>query len=154
MDPIFDTAPFNSDTSFIFSVSPDQKAFDASFGGLAVTHGIKGFAPIVTRTFSFSVHVSAADQGSEITLFISGFASTMPGANAHLLFSVNDQSMIVDFPENSNDEFDKQLIYKVGASSELRVTVFLLADRDSTSDAQASLNVTKIGNVAPAQTTS
>jgi hypothetical protein len=61
-----------------------------------------------------------------------------------LLFSVNDQSMVVDFPKNSDNDFVQQLNYKVGSASELRISVFLLADRDSKSDAVVNLNVLAI----------
>jgi hypothetical protein len=52
--------------------------------------------------------------------------------------------MVVDFPENSNSDFVKQLNYQVGPASELRIAVFLLPDRDSTLDAAVALNVLSI----------
>ena len=60
------------------------------------------------------------------------------------MFSVNDQSMVVDFPKNSNNDFVQQFNYKVGSASELRISVFLLADRDSESGAAVNLNVSAI----------
>ena len=62
----------------------------------------------------------------EIPFFVSGFVLSQKGVNGHLLFSVNDQTMVVDFPENSNNDFVQQLKYKVGDASELRISVFLL----------------------------
>jgi hypothetical protein len=80
----------------------------------------------------------------EIPFFVAGFVGTETGANGHLLFSVNDQTMVVDFPDSSNGDFVKQFNYEVGSASELRITIFLLADRDSASDAGVSLNVLSI----------
>jgi len=80
----------------------------------------------------------------EIPFAVSGNVFSQEGANGHLLFSVNDQSMVVDFPKNSDNDFVQQLNYKVGSASELRISVFLLADRDSKSDAVVSLNVLAI----------
>jgi len=44
----------------------------------------------------------------------------------------------------SEQEFLQEFKFKVGSAPEVRVTVFLLADHDSKSDAQVSLNVTTI----------
>jgi hypothetical protein len=52
--------------------------------------------------------------------------------------------MVADFPGKSEQEFLQEFKFKVGSASEIRVTVFLLADHDSKSDAQVSLNVTTI----------
>jgi hypothetical protein len=88
--------------------------------------------------------LSGADAGTEIPFFVSGYVATEKGANGHLLFSVSDQSWIVDFSESSDNDFVQQFNYKVGSASELRITIFLLADRDSASDAGVSLNVLSI----------
>ena len=52
--------------------------------------------------------------------------------------------MVVDFPKNSDNDFVQQFNYKVGSASELRISVFLLADRDSKSRAAVNLNVLPI----------
>ena len=121
---------FNSDVGFDIGFSDDKKAFTATFSGLVVSLDATGSAPIVTRVFSFALPLSGADPGMEIPFFVSGFVLSQEGANGHLLFSVNDQSMVVDFPKNSDNDFVQQFNYKVGSASELRISVFLLADRD------------------------
>ena len=126
--------------ALILAFSDDKEAFTATFSGLVVSLDATGSAPIVTRVFSFALPLSGADTGMEIPFFVSGFV----GANGHLLFSVNDQSMVVDFPKNSNNDFVQQFNYKVGSASELRISVFLLADRDSKSGAAVNLNVLAI----------
>ena len=140
-DTTFGGPTFNSNVEFDINISDDKKAFTVTFNGLGVSLAAKGSAPIVTRAFSFALSLSGCEPGVEIPFNIAGFVGGEKGANAHLLFSVNDQTMVVDFPENSNTDFSQQLKYKVGNASELRITVFLLADRDSTSDAGVALNV-------------
>ena len=88
---------FNSDVGFDIGFSDDKKAFTATFSGLVVSLDATGSAPIVTRVFSFALPLSGADPGMEIPFFVSGFVLSQEGANGHLLFSVNDQSMVVDF---------------------------------------------------------
>lgn len=145
-DLTFDSAPFNSSVRFDIDISSDKKAFTATFGdaGLGVDLGVKGTAPIVTRAFSFALKLSGAEPDSEIPFAVQGAAGVEQGANGHLLFSVNDQSIVVDFTEGSADSFLKQFNYKVGVASELRITVFLWIDRDSTSDAGGSVSVASI----------
>jgi len=145
VDATFGQAPtFNSEAGFSIAVSPDKKAFTATFSGLAVSIDGKSSAPIVTRTFSFSLPLSGADPGLEIPFFVSGFVIAEKGANGHLVFSVNDQTIVADFSVDSKNEFLQQLKYKVGDSTEVRITIFLLADRDSTSNSAVHLNVTAI----------
>jgi hypothetical protein len=143
-DTTFGGPTFNSDAGFNIGFSDDKKAFTATFSGLVVSLDATGSAPIVTRVFSFALPLSGANPGMELPFFVSGFVFSQEGANGHLLFSVNDQSMVVDFPQNSNNDFDQRLNYKIGYASELRISVFLLADRDSTSGAAVNLNVLAI----------
>jgi hypothetical protein len=140
----FGAPTFQSEVGFSIAVSPDKKAFTAAFSGLAANIDGKSAPPIVTRAFSFAVPLSGADPGSEIPFFVSGFVLSEKGANGHLAFSVNDQTIVADFPGNSNNSFVQQLKYKVGDATEARITVFLAADRDSTSDSGIALNVTTI----------
>ena len=57
---------------------------------------------------------------------------------------VNGQSIAVDFPAGSASSFVQQLKYKPDSSAEARLTVFLLASRDSRSDAGVNLSVNAI----------
>jgi len=141
----FGQAPtYNSDVGFSLGVSDDKKAFTATFDGLAISLDPKSSAPVVTRVFSFVLPLSGADPGTEIPFFVSGFVAAENGANGHLVFSINDQTMVADFPGNVETDFVQQLKFKVGSASEVRLTVFLLADHDSKSDAQVKLNVLSI----------
>ena len=101
----FNGPTFNGDVGFQLDLSDDKQAFTASFSGLIVSLGSKGSAPIVSRAFSFALPLSGSEPGAEIPFAISGFAGSERGANAHLLFSVNNQTMAVDFPE----DFERRL---------------------------------------------
>jgi hypothetical protein len=143
-DTTFGGPTFNSDVEFDINISDDKKAFTAGFSGLGVSLDAPGSGPIVSRVYSFALQLSGANPGMEFPFFVSGFISSQEGANGHLLFSVNDQSIVVDFPPNSDNDYVQQLNYKVGNATELRISIFLLADRDSKSSAAVSLDVLAI----------
>jgi len=105
------------------NVSADKKTFTAGFSGLVVSL-VPGSAPIATCVFSFALPLSGADPGLEIPFFVSGYIFSPEGANGHLLFSVNDQSMVVDFPKNSDNDYVQQLNYKVGSASSFGLAFF------------------------------
>ncbi len=144
-DATFGPGPtFNTDVGFDIALSPDKKAFTAMFSGLEAIIDGKSAPPIVTRVFSFSIPLAHAEPGQEIPFFVSGFAVAEKGANAHLMFTVNDQSTTACLPTESNEGFVHQLRYKATDATEARITVFLLANRDSNSDAAVHLNVSTI----------
>ena len=144
-DATFGPGPtFTTDVGFDIALSPDKKAFTALFSGLEAIIDGKTAPPIVTRVFSFSIPLTAAKPGQEIPFFVSGFAVAEKGANAQLVFSVNDQSSMAYLPTKSDEGFVHQLQYKATDAAEAKITVFLLANRDSKSDAAVHLNVTAI----------
>jgi hypothetical protein len=144
-DATFGPGPtFNTDIGFDIALSPDKKAFTALFGGLEAIIDGNSAPPIVTRVFSFSIPLKDTKPGQEIPFFVSGFATAQKGANAHLIFTVNDQSMVAYLPGESQEGFVHQLNYKATDATEAKITVFLLANRDSKSDAAVHLNVTAI----------
>ena len=73
-----------------------------------------------------------------------GHSASEKEASAHLVFSVNDQTTVVDFPVNSESSFVQQFKYKAGNAADARITVFLLADRDSRSNSGVQVNVATI----------
>ena len=124
-DATFGPGPtFSTDVGFDIALSPDKKAFTATFGGLEAIIDGKSAPPIVTRVFSFSIPLAHAEPGQEIPFFVSGFAVAEKGANAHLVFSVNDQSSIAYLPADSNEGFVHQLKYKATDATEARITCF------------------------------
>ena len=144
-DAIFGQGPtFSTDVGFDLAVSPDKKAFTASVSGLEAALDGKSASPIATRAFSFASPLSGTSPGQEIPFFVSGFAFSEKGANAHLIFTVNDQSMVAYLPGEPKEGFVHQLNYKAADATEAKITVFLLVNRDSKSDAAVHLNVTAI----------
>ena len=121
---------FANNIGFDIGVSEDKKAFTATFSGLDAIIDGRSASPVASRTFSFCIPLSGADSYEEIPFFVSGFAVSEKGANAHLMITVNDQTSVTDFPANSDGSFVQRLNYKPGAAAEARITVFLLADRD------------------------
>ena len=105
-------AKFTSDVGFNLAVSDDKKAFTASFSGLEVVLEGKSAPPIATRVFSFTIPLSGTDAWQEIPFAVQGFVASEKEANAHLVFTVNNQSTVMDFPANSNTSFTQQLKYK------------------------------------------
>ena len=146
LDPAFgQAAKFNTDVGFNLAVSDDKKAFTASFSGLEAVLEGKSAPPIATRVFSFTIPLTGTDPYQEIPFAVQGFVASQKEANAHLVFTVNNQSTVMDFPANSDTSFTQQLKYKPeDGATEARITVFLLADRDSTSDSAVHLNVSTI----------
>ena len=151
-DATFDSAlTFNTDVGFDIALSPDKKAFTATFGGLeAIINGTSA-PPIVTRVFSFSIPLKNVEPGQEIPFSVQGIAQLENGASAHLVFTVNEQSTTAYLPPGSKaddgalrDGFVHQMNYKATGAAEAKVTVFLLVNRDSKSGAGAYLNVSTI----------
>jgi hypothetical protein len=68
----------------------------------------------------------------EIPFFVSGFVLSQEGANGHLLFSVNDQSMVVDFPQNSDNDFVQQFNYN---AHKVRACAIMIAWHEATGPA-------------------
>ena len=143
-DATFGPGPtFNTDVGFELGLSPEKKAFTATFNALEAIIGIDS-PPIVTRVFSFSIPLADAKPGQEIPFFVSGTAEFEKGANAHLVLTVNDQSATAYFPAPPEAGFVHRLNYKATDAVEARVTVFLLVSRDSKSGTEAFLNVSAI----------
>jgi hypothetical protein len=143
-DATFGPGPtFNTDVGFTLALSSDKKAFTATFSAFEAIIEKKS-PPIATRVFSFSIPLADAEPGKEIPFFVMGTAEFEKGANAHLVFSVNDQSTTAYFPSSSDEGFVHRLNYKVTDAKEAKVTVFLLVSRDSTSEVEAYLNVSTI----------
>ena len=66
---------------------------------------------------------------------------TTEGATATIVFSVNGQTTVADFPANSEQGFDQVLKFTAPSPSECRLCVFLLVRRDSkNSNAEAFLS--------------
>src|SRR5215217_9441827 len=139
------TPTYQSDEKFDLAISDDKRALTLGFlEGFEVTvGGSKSPAPTATRAFFLVLPLEGYDDAErvEIEFFCSNaFVATTEGATATLVFSVNGQTTVADFPENSEQSFVHPLKFTAPSSSECRICVFLLVGRDSNSDAEAFLS--------------
>ncbi len=135
---------FQSDIVVDFGINPDKKAFTAIFAGLEAKIVTKSSPPIVTRTYSFVMPLSGVKPTTAFPIYLQGYIFNQQGANGHLIFTVNDQTTVADFTEPSDRSFLQQIDFKPGTASDLRVTIVLIADRDSATDAAVNLSVTAV----------
>lgn len=136
----------HSDVQFDLGVSPDKHAFTLTFGNLrvAVQSG-KSSAPMATRLFYLALPLEDEGKEVEIAFGVSGAVATLEGATATMVFSVNGQTIVADFPANSDQSYVQQLKFKAATAFECRLGVLLLAGRNSNnSNAEAFLNVSSI----------
>ncbi len=153
-----DSPSFKSAENFDYAASPDKKAFTITFNGFEATvaadklpaaatgrmRGEKSNTPVTTRAVSIVIPL-AGSKRIRTSLFASGFALTGKAASATLVFNVNGHNIVRNFPAGENREFIQRLDYRSTSATELRLTLFLIAEGDSTSgDASAFVNVSTI----------
>jgi hypothetical protein len=143
-DKGFGAATYDTDVGFELNISDDMQAFTATFAGLETSIDSKSSPPVASNSFSFVVPLSGLDAGAEITFSLQGTYKREAAANGHLIISVNEQAAVLNLPAKSDDTYVQQFKYKTGSSPECRVTVVLLADRETKSGASVYLNVSSI----------
>lgn len=129
-----------------FSVSDDEKAFEIRFEtalaagvGNPVFDGLERTpAPISTNVYSAVIPV--AGKGGVKTSFVAnGFGVTEPGTNTMLILTVNDQLSVTHFASKKDEAFTVAFAYRPKAVTDIRLTVVLIAERDSTHPAASAL---------------
>ena len=146
------TLTHQSDEKIDLAVSDDGRALTLGFlEGFEVTvGGSKSPTPTATRVFFGVLPLEGYDEGVEIAFAASGFVLTLEGATATLVFSVNGQTTVADFPANSEQSFVQPLKFTAPSPSECRISVFLLVGRDSeNSNAEAFLRVLSVDAEIP-----
>jgi hypothetical protein len=141
------TPTFQSDEPFVLDVSDDKRALTLTFSEFEVSVGSsQSPAPMSTRAFFLVLPLEGYDERVEIEFFCSNaFVLTTEGATATLVFSVNGQTTVADFPANSEQSFIQPLKFTAPSPSECRLCVFLLVGRDSkNSNSEAFLRVPAI----------
>jgi hypothetical protein len=103
----FGQPTFQSDEDFLLAFSPDKRALTLNFSseGFDVSVGPSSPAPIATRAFFLVLPLEGLEGGNErveIEFTCSTLAITTEGATATLVLSVNDQTLVANFPENSD----------------------------------------------------
>jgi len=143
---------YQSDVQSDIAFSPDQQTFTLRFGNLQVA--VRGgpvtgpspeAPPVATRLFYLALPLDEGGKEAEITFVVQGAVVTVEGATATMVFSVNGQTFVTDFPPAPDEAFVKEFKFKSATAPECRLSVFLLAGRDAkNSNAEAFLNVTAI----------
>jgi hypothetical protein len=138
-----DKPTFQSDDQFNYGLSDDKKAFTILFSDVSAKSAA-ATTPIATRVFSIVIPVTGGNS-VKTSFFASGFVSTSKGAQGTLVFSVNGKNSVASFSPGTQQSFVQELQFGGEYVSDARMTVYLLAERDSkTADAEAFLNVTAI----------
>jgi hypothetical protein len=96
--------------------------------------------PIASRAASVILPVTGG-KSVKTSFFVSGFALTTAAGQATLVFDINGTNTVVKFPPNSEKSFVQKIAFKGKAVSEVRLTAFVLAERESTNAQSAAFIV-------------
>ena len=99
---------------------------------------------MATRVFYCALPLEGGGKGVEIAFYVQGYVFKPAGATATMMFSVNGQTTVADFPGTSDDGFLHELKFAADKPSECRLCVFLLVGQDKDSDAEPFLSVDTI----------
>ena len=144
----FGRAPtYKSELGFTFVAADDKQSFVVLFDNLEVdVPRDKSLVLTATRLFHLALPLEDGTTGVEISFYVEGSIFTQEGATGTLVLSVNGQSIVVDFPGNSDTNYVQELKLKAVTASECRLSVLLLAGGDSKNpNSQGYLNATSIG---------
>lgn len=113
---------------------------------------VKSEGPVATRTFSIVLPLTS-EKPIRTPFFASGFAFTGPDSGASLVFVINGQQKVVRFGPSTEKSFVEKLDFRAARTNEIRMTLFLLAERNSSNpDATSFLRVDAIdADTVPAQ---
>ncbi|HET8658460.1 MAG TPA: hypothetical protein VFM55_05615 [Micromonosporaceae bacterium] len=122
---------YASTDDFDIAVSEDKRAFTLTFTNMlaAVDAGTLP-EPVATRTFSFVMPLESAPDTVQISFVVSGFALASKAANGYAVLSVNGRTGVLEFPSGTEQEFVLELELEAEPTSECRISLFLLAERE------------------------
>ena len=133
-----DALTYSSIQEVVFNLSDDKKAFTvtlpvalaagvgtAGFDGLALTD-----APINTRVYS--AVIPATGKNLKTTFVLTGFGLTQPGTSTKLVLTVNARHRVTHFGPREDQAFTVLMPFRAKAATDIRVTVVVIAERDST----------------------
>jgi hypothetical protein len=137
---------YKSELGSTFIVAEDKQSFAMLFDNFELeAPPAKSLALTATRLLQLAIPLEVTT-GVEIGFYIEGHVATEEGATATLVFSVNGQSIVADFPGNSDTDYVQELKLKAATASECRLGVLLMIGRDSkTPNWQGYINATSIG---------
>ena len=132
---------------FDFAVSDDGLALTVTYSDMQAQIGNSASrAPLATKLSSFVLPLEGYAKGVDLRFAFQGHVLTSARASAHLVYSVNENALLVDIDAGSDESFLHELnYYQAGQASEVRVNVFLFVENDSQAeDFGASLTLTAI----------
>ena len=127
-------------------LSEDKRALSLTFSDFQIhVGGGNSRASTVTRLFTLPLPLKGDEPKVEIEFSLDCFVMTFDGATASLVCSVNGQTTVTDFPENTDQSFVHTFRFAAETPSEARLCVLLLLGRDSkNANAEANLSVLSI----------
>ena len=129
-------ATYQSEDKVQVMISDDRRALTLAFSDLQISSGgSASAAPVATRAFAFVVPLEGDEKKVEIEFVVGGFVRTLEGATATFVCSVNGQTVVADFPANSDQSVQQKLAFAADTPSECRLSVLLLGGADSTKKA-------------------
>ena len=135
----FGQPTFQSDDGvFNLDISPDKRALTLRRDEFEISVGPNSPAPMATRAFFLVVPLEGLEGSNERVeidfIHRGAVALTTEGATAALVYSVNDQTNVVDIPENTDTtdhSFEPSFRFTAPSPAECRISVLLLVGRDS-----------------------
>lgn len=117
--------------------SDDKRAFTLTLQtGVAAGVGTPGYdglvltcAPVNTSTYSAVIPATGGDLTT--TFYLTGSGATEPGTNTKLILTVNDQHTVAHFGPREEESFSVSLPFRAAASTDIRITVVVIAERDA-----------------------
>jgi hypothetical protein len=121
-----------------YNLSNDKKAFTVTLQtGLAAGVGSPVYdglvltgAPVNTRIYS--VVIPATGENLKTTFVLNGFGLTELGTNTKLVLTVNDQHSVTYFGPREDQAFTVLMPFQAEAVTDVRITVLVIAECDST----------------------
>jgi hypothetical protein len=125
---------FQSMDGIDYSVSADKQAFTILF--TSALEAEVGSPPTPTSpdppvgTQAFAVVIPVSGQNIDTNFVVTAVVIVNEGAEAALVLAVNDKTTVMRFPPGTDKEVLVQLKYRAKTASDIRLTLFLLAERD------------------------
>jgi len=127
-----DKPVFQSSNNIQFSLSDDKKAFTITFNpAFEASAGNSAGDTALVGTNVLSVVIPVTGKDVNTTFVFTASVTADEGAGGLLMLNVNDQQTITRFKKTSEKEVLVQLKYRAKNTGDIRLTVFLLAERDA-----------------------
>jgi hypothetical protein len=127
-----DKPVFQSSTNAQYSLSDDKKAFTITFNpAFEASAGNSASDTALVGTNVYSVVIPVNGKEVNTTFVFTASITADEGAGGLLMLNVNDKQTITRFKKTSEKEVLVQLKYRAKNTGDIRLTVFLLAERDA-----------------------